>query len=235
MSATLERTQKQSRRPDSGRPRALILSAFLHALAFTGFLLYEAFPPKKNSAVPVFELMAVEPKLRPVAPKTIEPPPPPPKEETKAPQAPKLTAKPKVVAAPRPEPKVVRRELDETPPKIEKDIPKEVQQLTTTIVAHVPSDPILSFWASRVKKRVESLWKPPTGIEVSGRVKTVVSFQVGRDGKISGVAVSQSSGNALLDDQAESTILRVDQVPPIPPNYPEDLLQVSYEFVYQGQ
>ena len=177
-------------------------------------------------------MVAVEPKLRPVAPKTIEPPPPE-KVETRLPDAPKLTSKPKTLAVSKPEPKRVRPVVDQTKPV--KDVPQENAQLTTTIVANVPSDPRLSFWASRVKKKVELMWSPPAGIEIQGKVKTVVSFQVSRNGTISNVAVAQSSDNVLLDQQAENTILRLGQVPPIPENFPEDALQVSYEFVYQGQ
>ena len=230
----------EQRRPqprwDSGKPRlAIVVSGGIHAVALTGFLLYNALPRRPVSAVPVFEIVAVEPKLRPIAPKTPEPPPPPQKVETRAPEAPKLTAKPKKAIPPthKPEPKVVRTETDTSKPV--KDVPRENAELTTTIVANVPADPRLAFWASRVKKRVESLWSPPAGIEIEGQVKTVVSFQVARNGGISAVAVTLTSGNVMLDQLAERTILRLDQVPPIPENFPEDLLQVSYEFVYQGQ
>jgi len=39
----------------------------------------------------------------------------------------------------------------------------------------------------------------------------------------------------MLDELAERTIQRLEQVPPIPENFPEESLQVSYEFVYNGQ
>ena len=201
-----------------------------------GFLLYNTFEKKPIAPVPIFEMVNVEPKLRPIAPKTIEPPPPKPPEkvETRLPDAPKLTSKPKhPVAVSKPEPKHVRPVIDTVKPV--KDLPQEVQQLTTTIVANVPSDPRLSFWASRVKKMVERSWNPPTGIEIQGKAKTVVSFQVKRNGKVDAVGVTLTSGNVMLDQLAERTILRLEQVPPIPENFPDDVLQVSYEFVYQGQ
>ena len=197
-----------------------------------GFLLYNSFSTKTISAVPIFEMVAVEPKLRPVAPKTIEPPPPE-KVEAQTPEAPKLTPKPKTLAVSKPEPKKIRPVPDETKPV--KDVPQENSQLTTTLVANIPSDPRLSIWAGRVKKIVEKNWSPPAGIEIQGKVKTVVSFQVARNGSVSAMAVTQYSGNELLDEQAQNTILRLDHLPPIPENYPDDVLQVSYEFVYQGQ
>ena len=202
-----------------------------------GFLLYNTFEKKPVAPVPILEMMNVEPKLRPIAPKTIEPPPPKPPEkvETRLPDAPKLTSKPKhPVAIAKPEPKHVRPVSDTVKPV--KDVPQEVQQLTTTIVANVPSDPRLSFWAMRVKTQVELLWNPPTGIGIQGQAKTVVSFQVGRKGgSVSAVSVTLTSGNVMLDQLAERTILRLDHVPLIPENFPDDILQVSYEFLYQGQ
>jgi len=127
----------------------------------------------------------------------------------------------------------VKQEEDTAKPV--REAPEETAELTTTIVSNVPADPRLAFWASRVKKRVESLWNPPVGIEIAGTAKTVVAFQVARDGTISEIAVTQGSGNSMLDELAERTIQRLERVPPIPENFPEDALQVSYEFVYNGQ
>ena len=177
-------------------------------------------------------MVNVEPKLRPLAPKSPEPPPPPEKIETREPDAPKLTAKPKnPVAVSKPEPKRTRPTLDTSSPV--KDVPQETQQLTANLI--VPSDPRLSFWASRVKKMVDRLWSPPAGIEIEGRVKVVVSFDVARDGSISSVSVTGSSGSVTLNQLAERTILRLEHVPPIPENFPKDLLQVNCELYYQGQ
>jgi TonB family protein len=229
-------TRRLRPRWDSGKPRlALTLSGGIHAAALTGFLLYNALPTRPISAVPVFEMVSLEqPRLRPVAPKSPEPPSPPENIEARAPEAPKLTAKPKkTVPSLKREPKAARAEADTSKPV--KDVASESSEFATTIVANVPSDPRLSFWAGRVKKLVERSWSPPAGIEIQGRVKSVVSFQVARNGSISAVGVTLSSGNVMLDQLAERTILRLEQVPPVPENFPGDVLQVSYEFIYQGQ
>jgi TonB family protein len=224
----------QGRDSQKKGPRlALTLSGIFHALVLTGFLIYNSLTTHSLSAVPMFEMVQVQPKLRPLVPKTVEPPPPPEKVETRPPDAPKLTTKPKnPPATVHHEPKVVKTVEDTAQPV--KEVPREAPEPTLRIV-NVPSDPRLGFWASRVKKRVESLWNPPEGIAVQGLVKTVVSFQVTREGAVSDVAVEHSSGNAFLDQLAQQTISRLDQVPPIPENFPQDVLQVSYEFVYQGQ
>ncbi len=223
------------RRWDSRKSRlALILSGILHAVGLAGFLVYNSLSIRSIPAVPVFEMVPVEPKLRPLAPKTPEPPPPPEKVETRPPDAPKLTSKPKKpIPVAKHEPRNVRAAVDTSEPI--KDTPRPTAELNTQFVFNVPSDPRLSFWASRVKMRVKTLWHPPEGIAVQGQAKTVVQFQVARDGTVSAVSVAQSSGNALLDQLGQQAILRLDQVPPIPENYPQDVLQVSYEFVYQGQ
>ena len=217
---------------------ALLVSVLVHGFAMLMIGLSALLAPHRPSAVPVFELVNLEPpKLRPLTPK-VQPPPEPPKPEpepTPPPEAPKLTPKPTQAVAPKkPEPKVTkpREPEDKTPPK---EVVQEQQVLTPQIVSHVPADPRLSFWASRVKKKAEGLWKPPAGIDILGTVKTVVSFKVTRDGTIQDVQVASSSGNADLDQLAQQTIERMANTPPIPENFPEDQIQVSYEFVYAGQ
>lgn len=216
---------------------ATLISVLVHALGMLMLGLSALLAPHRPSAVPVFELVNLEPpKLRPLTPK-VQPPPEPPKPEpepTPPPEAPKLTPKPtKAVAVKKPEPKVTkpREPEDKTPPK---EVVQEQQVLTPQIVSHVPADPRLSFWASRVKKKAEQLWKPPAGIDILGTVKTVVSFKVTRDGTVQDVQVGTSSGNADLDQLAKETIERMASTPPIPENFPDDQIQVSYEFVYAG-
>jgi TonB family protein len=112
-----------------------------------------------------------------------------------------------------------------------KDVARENTSHNVT-VSDVPSNPQLAFWAGRIKQLVERHWNPPIGIDVAGKAKTVISFQVERSGKISDVEITLSSGNKLLDDLARNTLLRLEKVPPIPPNFPGDILKVSYEFIY---
>src|SRR5690606_12641963 len=111
-------------------------------------------------------------KLRPLAPKTPEPPPEKPP-ESRPPEAPAPVAKPKKPAPPKPEPKVARPAPPDTTLPV-RETPRENAVLSTTLVANMPSDPRLAFWAGRVKRRVESLWNPPSGIDVRDGAKTVV-------------------------------------------------------------
>ena len=221
------------------RNLAMLISVLVHGFAMMMLGLSALLAPHRPSAVPVFELVNLEPpKLRPLTPK-VQPPPEPPKPAPEPPppppEAPKLTPKPtKAVDVKKPEPKVTkpREPEDKTPPK---EVVQEQQVLTPQIVSHVPADPRLSLWASRVKKIAEGQWHPPAGIDILGTVKTVVSFKVARDGTIQDVQVGTSSGNADLDRLAQETIERMASTPPIPENFPDDQIQVSYEFVYSGQ
>jgi TonB family protein len=213
---------------------AWLFSILVHGMALVAFVTYSLLAPKPPPTVAVFELVAVEkPRLRPLAPKTPEPPvetPP----ESRPPEAPALVPKPKTpVVPPKPEPKVVRPTPPDTTLPV-KDVPRENARTSPVQVSNAPSDPRLAMWAGRVQKMVEARWNPPTGIDVQGRTKTVISFEVARGGEIDAVEVAQGSGNTLLDDLAKRTIQRLERVVPIPPNFPGELLKVSYEFVYDA-
>lgn len=210
----------------------LLIAAGLHVGVIAGLLAWSLLAPPPPPVVAVFELVSVErPKLRPLAPKTNEAPPEKPA-EARPPEAPALTPKPSPKPVPpKPAPKNVQTTPPADPTLPVKDVARENTSHTVT-VSGTPSNPQLAFWASRIKRLVERSWNPPQGLEVPGPAKTVITFEVARSGKISAVTIAESSGNNLLDDLARRTILRLEQVPPIPENFPGDLLKVSYEFIY---
>jgi protein TonB len=231
-------------RPPTASPRkALVASALVHAV-LAGALVYVFWQPPRPARVEVFELVSLEtPKLRPLAPKTPEPPPPPEEKplETRPPEAPKLTSTPKnPVPSPKPEPK------KPTPPVVDtakslpvKEVARENSNLSPVQVTNAPSNPRMSFWAGRVKAKIEQRWNPPVGIDVDGPAKTVVRFRVSLDGVISNVEITQGSGNRQLDDEATRAVKRTENLPPprtvVPADFAEEFLQVGYEFIYQGQ
>ncbi len=209
----------------------LTFSIAAHVFICLCILVYVMVNHKKTAEIPVFELVTLEkPRLRPIQPK-IKPPEPVAKPEPiKTTEAPKLTPKPIEKTLPKPEPKVVREEVVKEPQVTE--VPQEIE---TSQELQIPADPRLSFWAKRVKQMVENLWKPPSGIDILQDSKVVVSFIVNRDGSVEEIQISVPTGNALLDELALRTIQRLGKVPPIPQNYPEDRLQVGYEFVYKAR
>ncbi len=216
---------------------ALFVSIFIHAFAIVGLGLSALLTPHRPSTIPIFQIVSLEkPKLRPIRPKTLplpEPPPPEP-EPVRPPDAPKLTPNPTNAVQPKKiEPKVVKEVEDKTQP--EKEVAQEQQVLQNQVAMSVPQDPRLSLWGARLKKKVDQLWNPPNGIEVAGKVEAVISFKISRDGTILSASVSKSSGNAVLDDLALMTIKRLENIPPIPENFPNDELEVECGLPYQGQ
>lgn len=216
----------------------VIISVLVHAFTILMFGLSTLLKPHHPSVVPIFEIVSLEkPKLRPLTPKVQPPPEPPPPEPepVKPPDAPKLTTEPTKAVNPikKPEPKVVKEDDDKNKPV--KEAPVEQQVLQPQVQMSVPQDPRLSLWAARVKKKVDQLWNPPSGIDILGKVKVVVTFKVTREGTIVSANVSASSGSSSLDDLALMTIKRLETVPPIPENFPNDELEVGCEFPYQGQ
>lgn len=215
---------------------AMLVSVLVHGVAIVGIGLSALLQPHRPSVVPVFELVNLEPpKLRPLTPKTVKPPTPPPPEPVKAPEAPMLTPKPTKAVTPKPEPKVVKPKEDDEPRPVQDAVPEQQVLPQPQVQMSVPQDPRLSLWAARVKKKVDQLWNPPAGIDIMGRVKAVVTFKVSRDGTIVSADISESSGSSSLDELALMTIKRLETVPPIPENFPNDELEVGCEFQYQGQ
>jgi protein TonB len=216
---------------------AVLVSVLIHLLALIILAMTALLKPHRPSVVPVFELVSLEkPKLRPIEPKVQPPPEPPPPEPepVKQPEAPKLTPKPtKAVSPKKPEPKVVKPPDEEKKP--EKEVVHEQQVLTPQIQSSIVQDPRLSAWAGRVKKKIDNLWNPPTGIDILGFAKATVTFKVSRDGTIVDAKVTQSSGNETLDELALMTVKRAEHFAPIPENFPNDELEVDCGFPYQGQ
>ncbi|MCD6024499.1 MAG: TonB terminal [Fibrobacteria bacterium] len=236
------RIRQETRPPASSPRKAVIASALVHA-ALAGALVYVFWQPPRPARVEVFELVSLEPpKLRPLAPKAPEPPPPEPQvEPTRPPEAPKLTPTPKNPVAPsKPEPKKPPPPVLDTAKSLPvKEVARENSTANPVQVTNAPSNPRMSFWAGRVKAKIEQRWNPPVGIDVDGPAKTVVRFRVSLDGIISNVEITQSSGNKQLDDEATRAVKRTENLPPprtvVPADFSEDFLQVGYEFIYKGQ
>jgi len=217
---------------------AVLVSVLIHLLALVILAMSALLKPHRASVVPVFELVNLQkPKLRPLQPKVLPPPEPPPPEPepVRPPEAPMLTPTPTKPPPPKkPEPKVVKEVLDEAVPV--KEVVREQQVLQPQVQMSVPQDPRLTIWAARVKKKVDQLWNPPTGIDILGAVKAVVNFKVARaGGTVVSADISEASGNQVLDELALMTIRRLEGIPPIPENFPNDEIEVRCEFPYQGQ
>ncbi len=191
---------------------------------------------RRPETVKVFELVVLEePKLRPLRPKVKPPPEPPPKpdEPVRPKDPPKLTPTPEKPPEKKKEPKIVREEPDTTKKQV--DMTPVYEESQPKVAMQNVDDRRLSIWAGRVKKRAEVLWNPPTGIDILANVMVVVHFRALRGGDVEDIRIGKSSGNAVLDNLALQTIQRMGRVPPIPPNFPDDAIEVGIEFPYHGR
>jgi periplasmic protein TonB len=77
--------------------------------------------------------------------------------------------------------------------------------------------------------RIRQNWNSGRGTTAT----TTMTFTIQRDGTITDVRLSRSSGNQMLDFLAERALLAVRQLPPLPDAYPHPSLILDLEFNYQ--
>ena len=75
-------------------------------------------------------------------------------------------------------------------------------------------DDITQNYISKISQRINAYYKSPYS---NSTQKTVISFQVLRDGQITNPQIVQSSGVAIYDSQALNAIKQLGKVEPIPP------------------
>ncbi|HEY5999750.1 MAG TPA: energy transducer TonB, partial [bacterium] len=87
-----------------------------------------------------------------------------------------------------------------------------------------------AWYLAVLKERIFARWAPPSEFFGAGVVAALVSFRIDRAGRISGVAVKESSGHARFDRSALAAIQGLGQVPPLPEQYAEETLDVVIRF-----
>ena len=213
---------------------AVVVSFLIHLGVF-GFIFLMALMSKHSSSqVPIIELVQLEqPRIRPLQPKIkMSEPPPEEPEPTRPEEAPKLTPIPTHPESKKPEPKIVKPNVDSTR-KI-KDVAETPPEAPQQLIVSTVTDSRLTGWVRGVKKKADMLWNPPSGIDIAANALVKVSFIVKREGLIESPKIATSSHNSMLDENALNTIIRMEHVPPIPPSYPEDQIEVGIEFPYKA-
>jgi TonB family protein len=84
-------------------------------------------------------------------------------------------------------------------------------------------------YLNTVVRRITSIWEPRVG--ATGLV--IVRFTIDRSGLIRDVVPEQSSGNVIMDINAQRALLRVRQLPPLPAEYTNPSLTLRINFRYQ--
>jgi TonB family protein len=88
-----------------------------------------------------------------------------------------------------------------------------------------------AYYLAALRNKIGSRWVPPQGM--SGPVKAVVHFRIGRDGQVSLTEVEISSGYAFYDPTTLRALLSATPLPPLPAGYTDDYLGVHFAFELQ--
>jgi len=87
-----------------------------------------------------------------------------------------------------------------------------------------------AWYLRQVQSKISKEWDA----QARDGVQPQVTFEIRRDGKISGLLVEKSSGNALYDQAALRAITDATPFPPLPDDYKEPFLRVHLGFSYSG-
>src|SRR5882672_9880808 len=88
-----------------------------------------------------------------------------------------------------------------------------------------------AYYLAALRNKIGSRWVPPQGM--SGPVKAVLHFRIGRDGQVSLTEVEASSGYAFYDQTTLRALLSATPLPPLPAGYTDEYLGVHFEFQLQ--
>jgi TonB family protein len=102
--------------------------------------------------------------------------------------------------------------------------------------AGVGGGSLLEYWTAQVWAKIESEWVPPRiGLGRAESLAVTVSFLVTRDGRILSVRVRESSGNPDLDRSAERALADAAPLPPLPPFFRRESVEVTVTFRATGR
>ena len=85
----------------------------------------------------------------------------------------------------------------------------------------------LSEYLAGMESRVKPNWNPAFRQEDR---RTVLTFNIQKNGQVTGLTVVQSSGLAEVDRESVEAIEKSAPFPPLPPNFPLDSLEITFSF-----
>jgi len=179
--------------------------------------------------------------------KSMAPTPPPkpkpqPKPQAKAPDLNAIPLKGRA-AKERPQPYSAQNKFREK----QKDLPNQVynnsgQALSNPMYAvkgggqlgvgeNSPFGTQFGWYAERIMDQVGQHWNQ-AGLDPRSHAASVM-FTIRRDGSVTGVRLSQSSGNMGMDLSAQRAVMDASPFPPLPPGFPKNDATVELKFVLQ--
>ena len=85
----------------------------------------------------------------------------------------------------------------------------------------------LSEYLAGMESRVKPNWNPASRQEDR---RTVLTFNIQKNGQVTGLTVVQSSGLAEVDRESIEAIEKSAPFPPLPSNFPLDSLEITFSF-----
>ena len=88
-----------------------------------------------------------------------------------------------------------------------------------------------NYYLTLLQNRLQQNWQPPYQLDAAAEtINAEVRFRIARNGRVSGVEVTRSSGRFIFDQAARRAVWSVDPLPPLPENYQRETLTVYIEF-----
>lgn len=146
-----------------------------------------------------------------------------------------VAVRPPAAAAPQPlaveEPRRARPRPAETPPPAAPPAP--VAELppgkSTQVETDAPAFTEFAYYRVAMRNKISSLWSPP---RASSPLSCTVRFRIVRSGVIVGAGVAHSSGLAFFDHTALRAVVEASPLPPLPADFPADVVGVTFQFAY---
>ncbi len=88
------------------------------------------------------------------------------------------------------------------------------------------TDQELLRWLDMVKSRINSNWSVLADNRAVSRV-TIIGVKLGHDGRVSDVAIDESSGDEAFDRSAIRAVLQATPLPPLTPETREKVLRAG--------
>jgi TonB family protein len=102
----------------------------------------------------------------------------------------------------------------------------DIEISNSTIFSQIPN-----WYISIIKKKIEENWSFK---EYVGKLSSIVSFRIYREGKIENIIIEKSSGYKKFDKSIVDAILSVKNWPPFPEEIKDRYLDIIIEFETEG-
>jgi hypothetical protein len=97
--------------------------------------------------------------------------------------------------------------------------------------ASADADDRLAQYYTVIWSRIKSHWNLPGGINPKDNIEAVVQMRIMKNGAITGISFEKKSGLAYFDNSVLRALKKSDPLPPLPPWYRENGLDLGIRFL----